>query len=186
MKHAVDSHHSERQFQVDDWVFLKLQPYVQTSVADRSSQKLAFKYFGPYKVLQRVGSVAYRHELPPSSTVHPVFRVSQLKKAVGARHTATTTLPPASAQWSIPKRILQHRQVARGKKFIQQSLIQWSNMPVSLATWEDLESLHQQFPCANLWLQHGAQERGNVSTTSADTYQAQSLASARTMASDGP
>jgi len=51
MKHAVDSHHSERQFQVDDWVFLKLQPYVQTSVADRSSQKLAFKYFGPYKVL---------------------------------------------------------------------------------------------------------------------------------------
>ena len=118
MKHAVDNHRSERQFQVDDWVFLKLQPYVQTSVADRSSQKLAFKYFGPYKVLARVGSVAYRLELPPSSTVHPVFHVSQLKKAAGARHTATTTLPPASAQWSIPKRILQHRQVARGKKFI--------------------------------------------------------------------
>ena len=37
MKHAADSHRSERQFQVDDWVFLKLQPCVQTSVADRSS-----------------------------------------------------------------------------------------------------------------------------------------------------
>ena len=109
MKHAADSHRSERQLQVDDWVFLKLQPYVQTSIADRRSQKLAFKYFGPYKVLARVGSVAYRLELPPSSTVHPVFHVSQLKKAVGARHTVTTTLPPASAQWSIPKRILQRR-----------------------------------------------------------------------------
>ena len=76
MKHAADSHRSECQFQVDDWVFLKLQPYVQTSVADRSSQKLAFKFFGPYKVLERVGSVAYRLELPPSSTVHPVFHVS--------------------------------------------------------------------------------------------------------------
>ena len=37
MKHSANAHHSERQFQVDDWVFLKLQPYVQTSVADRSS-----------------------------------------------------------------------------------------------------------------------------------------------------
>ena len=37
MKHAADSHRSECQFQVDDWVFLKLQPYVQTSVANRSS-----------------------------------------------------------------------------------------------------------------------------------------------------
>ena len=142
MKHQADKHRSECQFQVDDWVFLKLQPYVQTSVADRSSQKLAFKYFGPYKVLARVGSVAYRLELPPSSMIHPVFHVSQLKKAVGAHHTVTTTLPPVSAQWSIPERILQRRQLPRGKKFIQQSLIQWSNMPVSLATWEDLEYLH--------------------------------------------
>ena len=61
---------------------------------------------------------------------------------MGDRHTVTTTLPPVSAQWSIPERILQRRQVARGKKFIHQGLIQWSNMSVSLATWEDLEYLH--------------------------------------------
>jgi hypothetical protein len=141
MKRYADGHRSERQFQVDDWVFLKLQPYVQSSIADRHSQKLAFKFFGPYKVLERVGSVANRLELPPSSAVHPVFHVSQLKKAVGARHTVTSTLPPASAQCSVPERILQHCQVPRGKKFIQQGLIQWTNLPVSLATWEDLEFL---------------------------------------------
>jgi hypothetical protein len=106
MKHYVDGHRSERQFQVNDWVFLKLQPYVQSSVADRSSQKLAFKFFGPYKVVERVGSIAYRPELLSSSSVHPVFHVSQLKKAVGARHTVTSTWPLASAKWSIPKCIL--------------------------------------------------------------------------------
>lgn len=73
MKKQADGKRSERQFQVNDWVFMKLQPYVQSSIADRSSQKLAFKFFGPYKVLARVGQVAYRLELPASSSVHPVL-----------------------------------------------------------------------------------------------------------------
>jgi hypothetical protein len=60
MKKQADKHRTERSFNVGDMVFLKLQPYVQTSLAPRSSQKLAFKFFGPYKILARVGEVAYR------------------------------------------------------------------------------------------------------------------------------
>ena len=59
MERQANKKRMERQFLVGDMVYLRLQPYVQTSVAQRSSQKLAFKYFGPYKVLKRVGSVAY-------------------------------------------------------------------------------------------------------------------------------
>lgn len=40
MKNQADKNRSERQFSVGDWVYLRLQPYVQTSVAPRASQKL--------------------------------------------------------------------------------------------------------------------------------------------------
>ena len=67
MKHQADKNRTERVFEVGDRVFLKLQPYVQSSLAPHSNQKLAYKYFGPFRVLERVGSVAYRLELPPTS-----------------------------------------------------------------------------------------------------------------------
>lgn len=66
MKKQADKHGSEREFRVGDMVFLKLQPYVQSSLAPRSNQKLAFKFFGPFPVVAKVRQVAYRLQLPPS------------------------------------------------------------------------------------------------------------------------
>jgi hypothetical protein len=67
MKAQADKRRSERTFAVGDSVYLKLQPYVQSSLAPRAHQKLSLHYFGPYKVVERIGSVAYKLELPPSS-----------------------------------------------------------------------------------------------------------------------
>jgi hypothetical protein len=79
MKVDVDSRRTPRQFQVGKLVLLKLQPYVQSSVVSGPCPKLALKFFGPYKVLEKFGQVAYKLELPTSALIHSSFHVSQLK-----------------------------------------------------------------------------------------------------------
>ena len=80
-------------FEVGDSVFLKLQPHVQSSVAFRGNNKLAFRYFGPFKILARVGKVAYKLDLPPTAQIHPVVHVSQLKNKSLLRWKYIQTLP---------------------------------------------------------------------------------------------
>lgn len=165
MKRQADEHHSERQFQINDMVFVQIQPHVQSSLAQRNHQKLSFKFFGPYHLLACVGSVAYRLEVSASSSVHPVFHISQLKKVVGACHSVTASPPSDTVLWSVSERILQHCMVTKGTNSISQGLIKWSNLPASLATLEDLEFLRHQFPRAIIWSRPGAQGGGNVTTS---------------------
>jgi len=162
MKKQADKKRSERQFQVGDKMFLKLQPYVQSTLAPRSSQKLAYKFFGPYEILSRVGLVAYKLRLPASSRIHPVFHVSQLKQMVPSTEV-TSSVPDDLDILRVPEKVLGRRSVARGVSSVAQVLIQWSGMPSSLATWEDRESIQQSFPFAPAWGQAAFQRPGNAS-----------------------
>ena len=63
-KQYVDKHREERNFQVDDLVYLKFQPYKQTSLKRNGAENLNPRYYGPYKVIQKIGEVAYELELP--------------------------------------------------------------------------------------------------------------------------
>jgi hypothetical protein len=47
--------------------------------------KLVLHYIGPFPILEKCGTVAYKHDLPPSiAGVHDIFHVSQLKKYLKA------------------------------------------------------------------------------------------------------
>ena len=69
-------------FSVDDYVYLKVSP-MRGIRRFNVKGKLAPRYIGPFKVLERKGEVAYHLELPISlSGVHDVFHISQLKKCL--------------------------------------------------------------------------------------------------------
>ncbi|XP_059064689.1 uncharacterized protein LOC131856783 [Cryptomeria japonica] len=114
----ADRHRIERAFEVDDMVFLRLQPY---------------------QVLRRVGEVAYEVELPPGGKIHNVFHVSCLKKALGQHITVSPDLPPMDAEGKltlVPEEILEVRERQLRSKMIREYLVRWRNLPVEDATWE--------------------------------------------------
>jgi hypothetical protein len=124
---------------------MKLQPCVQSFVVHRANQKSGFKYFGPYPVLQRVGSMTYKLQLPTSSAIHPMVHVSQPKLATGFKGQVSLELPSDLMQFSIPLQIVSTRTMTHGDHQVVQVLIKWSELPEDLATWEDYEVLKQSF-----------------------------------------
>jgi hypothetical protein len=164
MKKQSDKGRTDRVFEAGQQVFLKLQPYCQSSVASRPYPKLAFKFFGPFTIVRKVNPVAYELALPPGCGIHPVFHVSQLKPQVGSNTPVSLSVPDLSTGLQVPEQILDSKLVWRGGKAISQVLVKWSDWDVSLATWEDEAVLKQQFPATPAWGQ-AVSPGGNMLTT---------------------
>ena len=138
MKQQADQHRFERTFQVGDMVFLRLQPYKKSSLKLKGRQNMALKF---YKVLQKIGSVSYKLELPPSSCIHLVFHVSCFKKVIGTNIKAQSVLPELDNEGSIileSEAILNKRTRQLRSQSITEVLIQWYGMQLEDATWEPL------------------------------------------------
>lgn len=149
MKQFADRKRTEREFLVNDWVFLKIHPYRQKSLANRTVHKLSPRYYGPYQILERIGTVAYRLKLPPNSKIHPVFHVSLLKKRIGEGLPVSTTLPQFDSSGDIiwqPLRVLDMGVRTKKKQRITTWLVQWKGMSEEDATWEDARTMVRKFP----------------------------------------
>ncbi|KAL0297746.1 UNVERIFIED_CONTAM: hypothetical protein Sradi_6826700 [Sesamum radiatum] len=114
MKQQADRHRRDLTFAVGYWVLLRLQPYRQLSVRGRKFRKLAPRFFGPFRVLRRLGPVAYELSLPSESRIHPVFHTSLLKPF----HGDPAVVPivdlhqlPDPVPALIPSAILGHRNI---------------------------------------------------------------------------
>jgi hypothetical protein len=129
-------------------VFLRQQPYKQTSLKVEHFQKLVPKFYGPYTVLKHVGQVVYQLGFPSNSKLHLIFHVSCLKKVIGAKCQIQTNLPELAEEGSIwlqPESVLDQREQCLRQRNIKEVLVQWKDMTPTDATWEPATIL-QQFP----------------------------------------
>ncbi|KAJ0430223.1 putative nucleotidyltransferase, Ribonuclease H [Helianthus annuus] len=172
MKLAADSHRRDVQFQVNDWVYIKLQPYRQGSVRLQRHHKLGRRFFGPYQVLARIGKVAYKLALPEAAKIHPVFHVSLLRKCVGTPDHQVTPLHLVDSTSTMilqPMAVLAHRTIQRSGQPIPQCLIQWEGLSTNQATWEDHHTLLSSFPNLHLGDKVNFKEGGNAMTSPNET-----------------
>ena len=93
MKKYADLKRSKRTFQEGDMVYLRMQPYRLAAFGARTCIKLTTKFYGLFRILQKVGTLAYKLLLPDGVKIHPVFHVSQLKKHLGQRAVPEQGLP---------------------------------------------------------------------------------------------
>jgi hypothetical protein len=136
-------------FEVGEWVFLKLRPHRQQSVVKRVYQKLSARFYGPFKIIDKIGEVAYKLQLPDNSKIHPVFHVSLLKRAIGD-YEVQGSLPPGleivEEEDHYPEQVLGSRVTMKEGLLVPQSLIKWKNRTLEEVTWEDNDFLRGQFP----------------------------------------
>lgn len=148
LRHRVD-----KEFQVNHWVYVELCPYRQYYVANRTSQKLAKHYFGPFKIIQRIGTVAYKLDLPVESRIHTVFHNSVFKfcpspsTAIQAELSLETSVHHVSLT---PAHVLDYRSVKINNQLVPQALIQRTHQTPQEATWEAVTDLQSRFPNLNL------------------------------------
>ncbi|OMO81561.1 reverse transcriptase [Corchorus capsularis] len=153
MKMQADRHRKEKHFEEGEWVWVKLQPYRQQSVVKRTTQKLAKKYFGPFQIIKRVGTVAYELKLPADSRIHPVFHVSLLKAYRGNLDINPTPLPALAIEDQPvlePEVVLKTREVKYQDQNLPQILVKWKNLPEAEATWEWLDDVQTNYPAFHL------------------------------------
>ncbi|GJW95402.1 ATP-binding cassette subfamily C member 8 [Tanacetum coccineum] len=142
MKKWADEKRRHIEFEVGDQVIVKLLPQQFKSLR-KVPKGLIRRYEGPFPVIERVGKVSYRVQLPPKLKIHPVFHVSFLKPHHGDEEdpeqgvskrapTSVVTSYDREVEEILSDRTIRRQIVSSYKEY----LIKWCDLPDSEASWE--------------------------------------------------
>ena len=142
-KHA-DQSRRKVEFQVGDKVLLKLTPQIWRRITRKTAHRgLVPRYDGPFEVVKRIGTVAYRLALPDRLKVHPTFHVSFLKPfnedLLDDRRRQPPRAPPTIRRQFEKgvERVLDHRTEGHSRRNQRTFyLVLCKGLPKSEATWE--------------------------------------------------
>ncbi|GJW75348.1 hypothetical protein Tco_0134718 [Tanacetum coccineum] len=149
-KSYADLKRKPMEFQVGDKVMLKVSPW-KGVVRFGKRGKLNPRYVGPFKVLERIGSVAYKLELPQElSRVHNTFHVSNLKKCYSDEPLAVPLeglhIDDKLQFVEEPVEIME-REIKRLKRSrIPLVKVRWNSRRGPEFTWEREDSFKKKYP----------------------------------------
>ncbi|XP_073133785.1 uncharacterized protein [Henckelia pumila] len=128
------------EFSVGDHVFIRVAP-LKGVMRFGKKGKLAPRFVGPFEILDRVGTLAYRVALPPNlAGLHNVFHVSMLRKYI-SNHSHVHNLEPLQLSPHMtyeerPDRIMERQERRLRNKTIPMVKVKWLNHSDEEATWE--------------------------------------------------
>ncbi|KAL4018270.1 hypothetical protein IC575_021861 [Cucumis melo] len=149
-KSYADVRRKDLEFEVGDKVFLKVAPMRGVLRFERRG-KLSPRFVGPFEILERIGSVAYRLALLPSlSTVQDVFHVSMLRKYV-PDPSHVVDYEPLEIDENLsyveqPIEVLAREVKTLRNKEIPLVKVLWRNHRVEEATWEREDDMRSRYP----------------------------------------
>lgn len=102
-----------------------------------AASKLAPRFYGPFEVVQCIGDVAYKQQLPQKALIRGIFHVLLLKKFEG---TLPEEVVPA------PEKVI----CARLNRGVWEFLVQWVGCSAADASWEQLRDFNGAYPAVQL------------------------------------
>ncbi|KAD6796106.1 hypothetical protein E3N88_07002 [Mikania micrantha] len=149
-KSYADKRRRPIEFDVGDQVLLKVSPW-KGIIRFGKRGKLSPRFIGPFRILARVGNVAYRLELLDElSGIHPTFHVSHLRKCL-VDDVAYVPLNDIEVDERLnyieePMAIGDTKEKQLRNKTIRQVKVQWKHRKGSEATWETEDELKRLYP----------------------------------------
>ncbi|KAD4982992.1 hypothetical protein E3N88_19663 [Mikania micrantha] len=148
-KSYADKRRRPIEFQVGDFVLLKVSPW-KGVIRFRKQGKLGPRFIGPFKIIARVGDVAYRLELPEElSGIHNTFHVSYLRKCL-ADESAYIPLEDIEIDNRLnyverSVAIIDRKVKQLRNKSLSQVMVQWKNRTGSEVTWESENEMRKYY-----------------------------------------
>ncbi|KAL1193316.1 hypothetical protein V5N11_012555 [Cardamine amara subsp. amara] len=148
-KSYADKRRKELKFEVRDRVYLKM-ALLRGPNRSITATKLSPRYMGPFRIVERVGPVTYRLELPEiMHAFHKVFHVSMLKKCLHRGDEAVAEIPsdlqPNLTVEARLLRVLERRVNELRRKKISMMRVLWDCGGVQEETWEPEEMMKARF-----------------------------------------
>lgn len=152
MIQQVDNKHSEKEFEIGQWVFLiaTISSSLASSTPFSETRK---EIYGSFRIIHRIEPMTYELELPGRARIHPIFHTSLLKPCHGHPSSQVLPLPPHTTSTTAdptPIATVQCRQVPSNTGGKIEILVQWKEQDIEEATWELEDSFLRQYPNVDL------------------------------------